>query len=205
MSRVPIFAILGNHDQDDANYYRYICNPAPEHRYTFTYGNAQFFMIDTKRDVSPGSDQHQWLEQELSRSKATWKFAVHHFSPYSSDENDYGDTWKGKSPRGDLKLRPLVELYEKHGLDICFFGHIHDYERTWPIREDKIDQNRGVIYVQAGGAGGGLENYAPTRSWFTAKVHRDHHFVLVSICGKTLQLQAIDQNGILFDQVTLNK
>jgi predicted phosphodiesterase len=206
MSRVPVFAILGNHDQDDANYYRYICNPAPEHRYTFTYGNAQFFLIDTKRDVAAGSEQYQWLERELAKSKATWKFAVHHFAPYSSDENDYGDTWKGQqSPRGDLKLRPLVGLYEKYGLDICFYGHIHDYERTWPIRGDQVDPSHGVIYLQVGGAGGGLENYAPTRSWFTAKVHRDHHFAVVSVCGKTLQLQAIDQNGVLFDQVTLHK
>jgi len=205
MSRVPVFAILGNHDKDHANYYRYIANPSPEHRYTFTYGNAQFFMIDTNRSVGAGSDQYQWLDHELGRSKATWKFAVHHHPPYSSDENDYGDTWKGQSPRGDLKVRPLVKLYEKHGLDMCFVGHIHDYERTWPIREGKVDSTRGVIYVQAGGAGGGLEDYAPTRSWFTAKVHRDHHFVIVSICDRTLQLQAIDQNGVLFDQLTLRK
>ncbi|HNS19131.1 MAG TPA: metallophosphoesterase family protein [Sedimentisphaerales bacterium] len=206
MSRVPIFAILGNHDQDHANYYRYICNPAPEYRYTFMYGNAQFFLLDTKRDVAVGSEQYRWLEQELAKSKATWKFAVHHHPPYSSDENDYGDTWKGQqSPRGDLKLRPLVGLYEKYGLDICFFGHIHDYERTWPIRADQVDPAHGVIYLQVGGAGGGLENYAPTRSWFTAKVHRDHHFALVNICGNTLYLQAIDQSGILFDQITLHK
>ncbi|MDY0354453.1 MAG: metallophosphoesterase [Sedimentisphaerales bacterium] len=206
MSRVPIFAILGNHDQDDANYYRYISNPAPEYRYTFTYGNAQFFLIDTNRSVAPDSEQYKWLEQELARSTATWKFTVHHHPPYSSDENDYGDTWKGKSsPRGDLRLRPLVELYERFGVDICFFGHIHDYERTWPIRKDTVDPHGGVIYLQIGGAGGGLENYAPTRSWFTAKVRRDHHFVLVNVFGKTLQLQAIDQNGVLFDQVTLEK
>ncbi len=56
-----------------------------------------------------------------------------------------------------------------------------------------------------GGGGGGLENYAPTRSWFTAKVHRDHHFIIVNVFGKTLQLQAIDQNGVLFDQITIQK
>ncbi len=206
MSRVPIFAILGNHDQDDANYYRYISNPAPEHRYSFTYGNAQFFLIDTNRSVAPDSEQYKWLEQELARSTATWKFTVHHHPPYTSDENDYGDTWKGKSsPRGDLRLRPLIGLYERARVDICFFGHIHDYERTWPLRNDKVDRNGGVIYLQIGGAGGGLEDYAPTRSWFTAKVRRDHHFVLVNIFDKTLQLQAIDQNGVLFDQVTLQK
>ncbi len=90
-------------------------------------------------------------------------------------------------------------------MDVCFFGHIHDYERTWPIRDDKVDPDHGVIYLQIGGAGGGLEDYAPTRSWFTAKVHRDHHFVLVNIFDKTPQLQAIDQNGIVFDQLALQK
>ena len=130
---------------------------------------------------------------------------MQHQPPYSSDENDYGDTWKGQSAWGDAKVRPLVDLYEKHGLDMCFVGHIHDYERSWPIRDGRVDPSRGVIYVQAGGAGGGLENYAPTRSWFTAKVHRDHHFAIVSICGRALQLQAIDQNGVLVDQLTLRK
>ncbi len=205
MSRVPVFAILGNHDQDHANYYRYIANPDPEHRYSFTYGNAQFFMIDTNRTVAPGTEQHEWLERELARSQATWKFVVHHHPPYSSDENDYGDTWKGPSARGDQRLRPLIDLYERYDVDICFFGHIHDYERTWPIRNDKVDPDKGVIYLQIGGAGGGLENYAPTRSWFTAKVRRDHHFVLVNVFDTTLHLQAIDQHGVLFDQLTLQK
>ncbi len=205
MSRVPIFAILGNHEGDADNYYRYISNPAPEYRYTFTYGNAQFFMIDTDRSVAVDSEQYKWLQAELAKSTATWKFAVHHYPPYSSDENDYGDAWKGPSERGDRRLRPLVDLYEQFGVDICFFGHIHDYERTWPIRDDKVDLDHGVVYLQIGGGGGGLENYAPTRSWFTAKVHRDHHFVIINIFGKTLQLQAIDQNGVLFDQTNLRK
>jgi hypothetical protein len=63
----------------------------------------------------------------------------------------------------------------------------------------------GVIYITAGGGGGGLENFNPNRSWFTAKMRRDHHFVLVCVNGGTLQLQAIDQNGQLFDTMTITK
>ncbi len=205
MSRVPVYAIIGNHDADAKNYYTYLAAPEPEYYYTFTYGNAQFFMIDTDRKVSPGSEQHTWLEKALQASKAQWKFAVHHHPPYSSDENDYGDTWKGQSDRGDKDLIPLIALYEKYNLDICFFGHIHDYERTWPVRNNAVNRENGVIYIQTGGGGGSLENYAPTRSWFTAKLHRDHNFLIIAIHGNELQLQAIDWNGALFDVLQFNK
>lgn len=205
MSRVPVYNVLGNHDHDAKHYYNYLAAPEPEYYYTFSYGNAQFYMIDSNRDMAPGSEQYRWLEDALRSSTAQWKFAVHHHPPYSSDENDYGDTWKGPSKRGDQRLKPLVALYEKYHLDICFFGHIHDYERTWPLREGKVNRENGVIYLQTGGGGGGLENYAPTRSWFTAKVHRDHNYVLVAIHGNELQLQAIDWKGQLFDVLFLKK
>jgi predicted phosphodiesterase len=205
MSRIPVYLILGNHEGDADNYYRYISNPDPEYYYTITYGNAQYFFIDTDRKVDAGSEQHEWLDKALAESKATWKFALHHHPPYTSDENDYGDTWKGKSKRGDQRLRPLIDLYEKYNVDMVFFGHIHDYERTWPLRDDKVDLKNGVVYIQAGGGGGSLENYAPTRSWFTAKVYRDHHYLIVNVFDKTLSLQAIDQTGRLFDQITLQK
>ncbi len=74
-----------------------------------------------------------------------------------------------------------------------------------PIRMNKIDPKKGVIYVQTGGRGGGLENYAPTRSWFTKKVHRDHHFCLINIYKNQLMFQAIDWSGNLFDTFTMDK
>ncbi len=151
MSHVPIYTILGNHEGDSKYYYQYMANPEPEYYYTFTYGNAQFFMIDTDRKVNTGSKQYEWLEEELKKSQATWKFAVHHHPPYSSDESDYGDAYRGPSERGDKSLQPLVKLYEKYGLDICFYGHIHDYERTWPIKDNKVNREEGVIYIQTGG------------------------------------------------------
>jgi predicted phosphodiesterase len=205
MSYIPVYAVLGNHDVDSKYYYDYLTAPDPEYYYTFKYGNAQFFLIDSNRDVDKGSEQYKWLEEELKKSSAQWKFTVHHHPPYSSDEDDYGDAWKGKSERGDKDLLPIVDLYEKYDVDICFYGHIHDYERTWPLRDNKVDRDNGVIYIQTGGAGGSLENYAPTRSWFTRKVHRDHNYLIVNIHENELHLQAIDWNGNLFDTLKVIK
>ncbi|MDX9753004.1 MAG: alkaline phosphatase [bacterium] len=205
MSRIPVYAIMGNHDQDHAYYYQYIANPAPEYYYTFTYGNAQFFLVDSNRPLEAGGEIYKWLESELQKSKATWKFVVHHHSTYSSDENDYGNAYVSRSRQGDPEVQPLIPLLEQYGVDIVFVGHIHDYERTWPIYKNKVDPENGVIYLQTGGCGGGLENYAPSRSWFTAKLHRDHNFGLATVHGNTLVYQGIDIEGNVFDHFTLTK
>ena len=138
IQHVPFFPVLGNHEQNAKNYFDYVSLPAPEYYYTFNYGNTQFFMIDSNRNVDPSSEQFLWLDRQLSASKATWKFVCHHHPPYSSDENDYGNLWKtNKSTRGDLRVRKLVTLYEKHGVDFVWNGHIHSYERTWPVEKAK--------------------------------------------------------------------
>lgn len=100
MKRYPIYSVLGNHEQDSKNYYDFMENPAPEYYYTFNYGNAQFFMIDTNRDVKEGSEQYDWLEWALAESTAKWKFVVHHHPPYSSDSDDHGDSFIGLSTQG---------------------------------------------------------------------------------------------------------
>ncbi len=205
MSRAPLYPCIGNHEQNHSLYYQYFSLPNPEYYYTYTYGNAQFFVLDTNKPVGPGSEQWEWLDRELGKSTATWKFAYHHHPVYSSDENDYGDTYKGASTFGDMRVRPLAQLYEKHKLDIAFTGHIHVYERTWPILADKVVEKGGVVYVTSGGGGGGLEAPAPTRTWFSKRFYSGHHMCYVAINGKTLEFQAFDLEGRLFDQFDIRK
>lgn len=205
MSRVCMYPAIGNHEENHSNYYQYFSLPSPECWYTYTYGNAQFFVVDTNKPVGPGSEQYDWLDRALAESAATWKFVYHHHPVYSSDEDDYGDTYKGKSTFGNPGIRMLAPLLEKHGVDIDFCGHIHSYERTWPIFEGKVDEERGVRYIVAGGGGGGLESAGPSRAWFTQRVYRGHHLCQIMIHGKTLQFQAFDLEGRLFDTMDIRK
>lgn len=209
LSYVPVFPVIGNHEKNAHWYYDYFSLPEPEYCYTFHYGNAQFFMIDSNKDCGPGSEQYAWLDRELARSTATWKFACHHHPCFSSDEDDYGDHWKGKTQGeyswGDSNVRRLVPLYEKHGVDIAFAGHIHSYERTWPLLQMAVNQKKGVRYIISGGGGGGLEQAAPQRAWFTVHVQRGHHYCFAAVHDRTIQFKAYDLEGRLFDTFELTK
>ena len=208
-SQVPVFPVIGNHEKNSHWYYDYFDLPEPEYFYTFKCGNAEFFMIDSNKDCGPGSDQYKWLEKALSESKATWKFTAHHHPCFSSDEDDYGDHLKGKPGEpfewGDTNVRRLVPLYEKYGVDINFAGHIHSYERTWPILQMSINQKKGVRYIVSGGGGGGLEQAAPQRSWFSIHVQRGHHYGFAAVFDRTIQFKAYDVDGRLFDTFELTK
>lgn len=203
--RVPLIPCLGNHDEDAHYYYDYFSLPEPEYFYSFPYGNAEFFILDSQRPTRPGSEQYAWLEKALRTSRATWKIVCFHKPPYSSDENDYGDTVKQQSIFGDPAQRPATELYEKYGVDIVWCGHIHSYERTHPIRAGKAVEKKGVVYMVTGGGGGGLEKAGPWRSPFTAKVFSGHHYCLVNVHGGTLRIESYDLDGRLFDFVQLEK
>lgn len=206
---VPCFPVIGNHEKNSHWYYDYFSLTPPEYFYTFKYGNAEFFMIDSNKDCSPGSEQYKKLEAALKASTATWKFSAHHHPCFSSDEDDYGDHWRGKKDKdftyGDSNARMLVPLYEKYGVDINFTGHIHSYERTWPIWQMTINQKKGVRYVVSGGGGGGLEQAAPQRAWFTLHVKRGHHYCFAAVHDKTIAFKAYDMNGLLFDAFELTK
>lgn len=204
MKHIPVYSIPGNHEHDAAYYYQYMFIPNLYY-YSFRYGNAEIFMIDTNQYQEEGTDLYNWLDQALAKSTATWKIVVHHHPPYSSDEDDFGNTNAEESTLGDEEARHLTSLYDKYGVDLVFYGHIHTYERSWPVYNGKTVNENGVVYINVGGAGGGLEKAAPARSWFTNKVKTIHHFGYVAVNGNTLQFQAIDDSGMIFDSFTLTE
>lgn len=204
-SHCAIFPTIGNHEKNHAWYYRYFSLPDPKYYYRYRYGNADFFVVDSNKSLKPDSEQFKWLDEQLAKSNATWKFVYHHHPAWSSDADDYGDTKKGVYRYGDLNVRNLVALYEKHKVDVVFNGHIHAYERTCPLREGKVNRKNGVVYVTSGGGGGKLEDFGALPSWFKAQLRVDFHCCYVNINAGHFEFKAFDQNGQLFDQFEIEK
>lgn len=206
-SRIPIATVPGNGDGDLHWYGQYHPHVGEKGFYLFGYGDASFFMLNSnpRKDLQKGGEQYVWLENELAKSESKWKFVVLHHAPYSADEDDYGNTWKGPGNQGDPQLRDLISLVEAKEVDMVFFGHLHTYMRSHPLKGDKVDSEKGTVYVQAGGAGGNLEDNAPARTWFTAKNYRGHHYCTVQVIGDSLELRTYNLEGEIIDVVTIKK
>lgn len=200
-SRIPVFSVPGNGESDLYWYDRYHRYPDLGDVYTFRYGDVAFFMLNSnpRAEFAPGGRQYEWLREQLAQCDARWKIVAHHHAPYSSDEDDYGDSWSGPTALGDTAVRRIVPLYEAYGVDLVFFGHLHTYQRTLPIKEGAIDRRNGVVYVQGGGGGGNLEDFAPTRSWFSGKTYRGHHYFTVAVDEDRIHLRMYDAEGRMRD------
>ncbi|MEC9477274.1 MAG: LamG-like jellyroll fold domain-containing protein [Planctomycetota bacterium] len=207
LCRYSMFPTLGNHEQNAALYYQYFTMPDPEYYYQYSWGNTDFFVVDTNKRIASDTDQVKWLENALAASESTWKVVYHHHPAWTSDENDYGNTWKGGSDQGYPPVqKTLTPLYEKYGVDVVFNGHIHVYERTWPIKNGKtVPAGEGVVYITTGGGGGSLENFAPNRTWFSSNKRIGHHFMMVNVNGPEMEISAFDIEGRLFDRTVLLK
>ena len=129
-----------------------------------------------------------------------------HAPPYSTATRSGGGSCVGL--RQDIG--PLVDQY---GVNVVFTAHEHNFERTHLIKNDSQSSGcadrgsyskvpQGTIYYVSGGAGAGL-NDCDGNAWFSATYQNLRHFLMVNVNGKTLNIKAIQDNGSLLDEITV--
>ena len=138
--KAPWFVAWGNHDQGPAAVIRKFSDLPSKFRggqfhagfgsYSFEYAGCHFLCIDDADRLDMA-----WLEADLRRAwtgEARFTFVFAHRPPFCERWID-----------GDGFFRDnLVPLMEKYGVDACFSGHMHGYERGFL---------NGVYYCVTGG------------------------------------------------------
>jgi hypothetical protein len=122
--------------------------------YSFESGPAHIIYLNPYSLTSPQSPQYKWLVADFStidRSTTPWIIVVMHCPWYSSNKNHYGDTQT-------VLMRDSMEtLFYDNKVNIVFSGHVHAYERSYPVYLNKTDP-RGPVYITIGD-GGNLEGH----------------------------------------------
>lgn len=167
--------------------------------YSTDYGMFHFCIADTEHDWREGSEQYGFIEQCLAsadRQKQPWLiFAAHRVLGYSSDKY-YGLEGSFEEPMGRESLQ---KLWQKYKVDIAFYGHVHNYERSCPIYQNKCVSSEkshysgtvnGTIHVVVGGAGSHLSEFSPLNT--TWSLYKDYDW------GFT-KLTAFNHSSLLFE------
>ena len=93
--------------------------------FSFDYGNAHWTVIDSDPYVDwNDSTLRDWLAKDLAAAaNATWRFVLYHHPCFSSSRAHYEQQ----------QMRLISPILEKGKVDIVFAGHVHNYQRTYPL------------------------------------------------------------------------
>jgi len=196
--------------------------------YSFNYGNVHFVAMDTETDYQGApegthmfGDQMTWLEADLASAhqdpNVKWIIVGGHRPIYSSNCN-YS---KGDKPEGDpVNLQNAVEkMFHDYHVDVYVCGHVHSYERDYPIYQDKpVYSNTTDPYYDAestvyivSGAAGCTEGFAtcwntPQASWSAYREATQRGYGVFTVGSTTLawEYYASDTERVI-DSFTITK
>jgi hypothetical protein len=178
---VKFQACLGNHDIRTANGEKQLEYPGFNMKgryYTFSRGLVQFFALDTNGNAD-WKNQLSWLEQELSRSKATWKIVFGHHPIYASG-------FYGSNP---AFIKTFTPLFQKYGVQLYINGHEHHYERTRAIN--------GTTYLICGAGAG---NRPVGKNKWTEYSTSNLSFAAYEVYADKIEISGIGIDNRVFDR-----
>jgi acid phosphatase type 7 len=123
--------------------------------YSFETGSAHVIYLNPYSTSNTTSVQYQWLESDLkgiNREQTPWIIVVMHNPWYNSNHAHYAEAHT-------VMMRDAMEpLFYKYHVNFAICGHVHAYERTYPVYQN-ITVPDGVTYVTIGD-GGNAEGHA---------------------------------------------
>ncbi len=93
--------------------------------FSYDYANAHWTVIDSDTYVDwTDSTLKAWVKKDLADSKnATWHFVMFHHPGFSSSLDHFEQE----------QMRLLAPIFEKGKVDVVFNGHVHNYQRSYPM------------------------------------------------------------------------
>lgn len=199
---MPLLSVTGNHD-----YLKGVINSL-ERRYplifsyfleskiddnmvyTLTYGDAQFFLLDSNREFFYLFSQQSWLEEQLEASTAKWKIVVVHHPLYSIKGNNLIQKWI------------FNDLIKEHDVDLVLQGHEHAYARR-TMKDDSGKPTTPVYTISHCSPKNYLIDFDDEFDKFGIS---SRYYQLVNIKDDTMSLATYDANtSQLYDSLDIIK
>ena len=175
LANTPLLTCFGNHDSGldrqflsysarsylypRGVYYDIFSLPGKEAYYSFEHGDAHFIVLDSfdsiwedlKEDRSnyeevwdetstQKNSMLEWLKQDLDNNLSDWNIVIFHHPPFT-EESEYKkqDIWRA------WVNSFVVPLIESKQVDLALSGHIHNYQRSFPVFSEEKENKKELL------------------------------------------------------------
>ncbi|CAL0309019.1 unnamed protein product [Lupinus luteus] len=118
----------------------YVASQSTEpYYYSIKRGPAHIIVLASYSAYGTSSLQYKWLTSELpkvDRTKTSWLIVLMHAPWYNSYYSHYME--------GEPMRVVFESLFVKYKVDIVFAGHVHAYERSERVSNDKYNITNGI-------------------------------------------------------------
>jgi hypothetical protein len=106
--------------------------------FSFDEGNVHITALDANSYVNPlDGALIEWMKRDIESSKADWKIVTFHHPGFNSSKAHYDYQ----------QMRLLAPVLESLGVDLVINSHVHNYQRSKPLRFAPKVNEAGDRYV----------------------------------------------------------
>jgi Icc-related predicted phosphoesterase len=222
----PIISItkinIGNHDDQSIILLRTYLNNfgLSKQYYSYNIKNIHILTMSTELPFAVGSKQYNFVLSDLksaTRNPSTkWIIVNLHIPLYTSPNTCIESTCAGHK-----NLRETYHsLFDKFGVDIVLEGHIHNYQRSYPIAcnpknlsspmvtsesGNNYNNPEGQIYVIVGTGGVNLQGLSGKTSYTASQQDSKYGVLAMRFSENKLNANFLSNNGSILDQFNITK
>uniref|UniRef100_UPI0030ED4373 purple acid phosphatase family protein n=1 Tax=uncultured Cyclobacterium sp. TaxID=453820 RepID=UPI0030ED4373 len=182
-------------------YYNLFAFPGQPGYGVLEFGNyLSFLFLDSDHTNAIDGPQKDWLARELALQKeknTSHVMAIYHVPAYPSARSFTGTTQT-------MIRNHWVPLFEKSSMNLAFENHDHAYKRTYPIKDNNVDED-GIVYIGDGSWGTKPRTvHEAASTWYLETSQSVRAFTLVTLQGKSFNIITVDEDGNIIDSYPNN-
>jgi len=147
---------IGNHEDDSSEGFSSYMSAfgLSSTYYAFTYGNVRVIVMDSDRNsYSKGSAQYNFVVSQLQaasqNSAIKWIIVYLHKQMYTSPNTCSSSSCSNTGSEATNLRNIYHSQFGKYGVDVVLYGHVHNYQRTYPIKYDSGSPSSPIVTSSA--------------------------------------------------------
>ncbi len=212
---------FGNHEKSDSLINSYLNHfGLSKEFYSFDINNVHILTMATEEKFDTNSEQYNFVVNDLRKAANNpdikWIIVTMHYPFYSSP-----NTCKESDCAGNKESREIFHpLFDKYGVDLVLQGHVHNYQRSFPLKFNQETSSKplvttsakivyenpnGVIFAIVGTGGVNLHGLSGSAPFMAYQQDSKFGILDMHISDNKLDAKFVTNDGDTIDHFSISK